>query len=145
MRPRALGWGGRRKLSPVHRSEITTLHHSFLLQLRDHHHEPIAPYHSLIPDDRHSLLRAVGALRDQGEVVLSNGLLGRVEGTVSTAGHLEVATARNTQQRLLLIFTSDSPWIYSFYVSGHWRFLTQSCSPQETGNSGRHDLTLKLH
>lgn len=109
MRPRALGWGGRRKLSPVHRSETTILHHSFILLLRDHHHETIAPYHSLIPDDRHPLLRAVGALRDQGEVVLSNGLLGCVEGTVSTAGHLEVATARNTQQRLLPIFTSDRP------------------------------------
>lgn len=92
-----------------HRSETTTPYHSVILPLRDHHHETTAPYHSLIPDDRHPLLRAVGALRDQGEVVLSNGLLGRVEGTVSTAGHLEISTTRNTQHQLLLIFTSDHP------------------------------------
>lgn len=83
-------------LSTAQRSPLFT---TASLQLRDHHHEPIAPYHSLIPDDRH-LPPCRWCLRDQGEAVLSNGLLGRVEGTVSTAGHLEVATARNTQQRL---------------------------------------------
>ena len=67
------------------------------------------PYHRLVPDHGHALLYPVDALRDQGEVVLSNGLLGRVEGTVSTAGHLEISTTSNTQHRLLLIFTSDHP------------------------------------
>lgn len=55
------------------------------------------------------LLRAVGALRDQSEAVLPTAFWAVVEGMSEHAGHLEVATARNTQQRLLLIFTSDSP------------------------------------
>lgn len=53
-----------------------------------------APYHSLIPDDRHPLLSAVGALRNQSEVVLSHSLLGSVEGTVGATGDLEVPTGR---------------------------------------------------
>ena len=77
-----------------HRSETTTPYHSVILPLRDHHHETTAPYHSLIPDDRHPLLRAVGALRDQGEVVLAHRLLRSAVGTVAAAGDVQVSTGK---------------------------------------------------
>lgn len=54
--------------------------------------EATAAYHSLIPDDGHPLLGAVGALGNQGEVVLAYSLLGRGEGAVGTACHLQVPT-----------------------------------------------------
>lgn len=56
--------------------------------------EAISPYHGFIPNDRHPLLGAVGALRNQGEVVLPHSFLGSVEGTVSTASDLKVSTGR---------------------------------------------------
>ena len=57
-------------------------------------------YHSLIPDDGHPLLSPVGSLRDQGEVVLPNGLLGSVEGAVGTASNLEVSTGKGNERYL---------------------------------------------
>lgn len=57
----------------------------------------MAAYHGLIPDDRHALLGAIGALWDQGEVVLPDSLLGSVESAVGTASHLQVSAARKTQ------------------------------------------------
>lgn len=59
--------------------------------------ETTAPYHSLVPDDGHPLLGAIGAFRDQGEVVLPHGLLSSVESTVGAAGDLEVSTGRKAQ------------------------------------------------
>lgn len=50
----------------------------------------LRPHHALLPDHRHALLDAVGALGDEGEVVLANSLLGSGEGAVGTASHLEV-------------------------------------------------------
>lgn len=49
-------------------------------------------YHSLVPDDGHPLLSAIGSFRDQGEVVLANSFLSSVEGAVGTASHLEIST-----------------------------------------------------
>lgn len=63
--------------------------------------EITAPYHCLIPDDRHPLLGAIGAFGDQGEVVLSYRLLGSVESTVSTTRDLEISTRRKTYNWLL--------------------------------------------
>lgn len=54
-------------------------------------------YHSLIPDDGHPLLSAIGSFRDQGEVVLPNSFLSSVEGAVGTASHLEVSTGKETK------------------------------------------------
>lgn len=58
--------------------------------------EATAAYHSLIPDDGHPLLGAVGALGNQGEVVLPHGLLSSVESTMGTASDLEVTAERKT-------------------------------------------------
>lgn len=77
MRPMALRRGGRGKLGQPGR-------------------ETVAPYHSLIPDDGHPLLSAIGAFGDQGEVVLSDRLLGGVESAVGTASDLEISTGRET-------------------------------------------------
>lgn len=54
----------------------------------------ISPYHSFVPDDGHPLLCAVGALRNQSEVVLPHSLLSSVEGTVGAASDLEISTGR---------------------------------------------------
>lgn len=54
----------------------------------------MSPYHSFIPNDRHPLLCTIGALGNQGEVVLPHSLLGSVEGTVGTARDLQVSTER---------------------------------------------------
>lgn len=63
--------------------------------------ETTAPYHSLIPDDGHPLLSAIGAFGDQGEVVLSDRLLGSVESTMGTASNLEISTGRKTDDTYL--------------------------------------------
>lgn len=55
---------------------------------------PSVPYHSLVPDDRHTLLHAIGALRDSREVVLPNGFLGSAEGTVGTSRELQISTGK---------------------------------------------------
>lgn len=47
-------------------------------------------HHALLPDHRHALLHAVGALGDEGEVVFADSLLGGGEGAVGAAGHLEI-------------------------------------------------------
>lgn len=49
------------------------------------------PYHSLVPDDRHTLLHTIGALGDGCEVVLPDGFLGSAEGTVGTSRELQIA------------------------------------------------------
>lgn len=48
------------------------------------------PYHSLVPDDRHTLLHTIGALRDGCEVVFPDGFLGSAEGTVGTSRELQI-------------------------------------------------------
>lgn len=55
-------------------------------------------YHTLLPDHGHALLDAVGALRDEGEVVLAHGLLCSGEGAVGTAGDLQVPAGERTGQ-----------------------------------------------
>lgn len=59
-------------------------------------------YHSFVPDDAHTLLDAIGPLRDEGEVIFSNSFLCRSEGAVSAACHLKIPT--ETVQQLQFIF-----------------------------------------
>ena len=124
--------------------ETTTLTTALSLLFTDHRREPSAPYHSLVPDDRHPLLRAVGALRDQGEVVLSDSLLGRVEGTVSAAGHLEISTTRNTQHQLFTdLYLRSSLNIFFSRVRPLKVFKTVILPPGDR-KFRRRGLTLKL-
>lgn len=53
---------------------------------------PGGTHHCLVPDDRHSLLYAIGSFWDGCEVVFSNGFLRGAEGTVSTSRHLQITT-----------------------------------------------------
>lgn len=55
-------------------------------------------YHTLLPDHGHALLDAVGALGDEGEVVLAHSLLRSGEGAVGTACDLQVPTGERTVQ-----------------------------------------------
>ena len=56
-------------------------------------------YHTLVPDEGHSLLSAVGALRDEAEVVFAHGALGSVKGAMGTASHLQITTAHGDRER----------------------------------------------
>lgn len=56
------------------------------------------PHHTLVPDEGESLLSAVGALWDEGEVVFTHGTLGGVECAMSTTSHLQVTTGK--EQRM---------------------------------------------
>lgn len=55
-------------------------------------------YHTLLPDYGHPLLDAVGALGDEGEVVLAHGLLRGGEGAVGAASDLQVPAGERTGQ-----------------------------------------------
>lgn len=65
-------------------------------------HLPVTsvPYHGLVPDDRHPLLHAIGALGNGSEVVLPNGFLGSAEGAVGTAGELQIPTGKGEELRV---------------------------------------------
>lgn len=64
-------------------------------------------YHRSVPDHRHPLLNAVGSFRDQGEVVLADGLLRRGEAGLSAGGHLEVSAARRTASSQTLLGAAE--------------------------------------
>lgn len=49
-------------------------------------------HHTFVPDKRHPLLSAIGALWDLGEVIFSYGSLRGQEGAVSTSSDLQVPT-----------------------------------------------------
>lgn len=49
-------------------------------------------HHTFVPDKRHPLLSAVGALWHEGEVIFAYGTLRSLEGAVSTTSHLQVST-----------------------------------------------------
>lgn len=55
-------------------------------------------HHASVPHHGQPLLDAVGALGDEREVVLANGLLGSGEGAVGTSGHLEVPAEESRGQ-----------------------------------------------
>lgn len=60
-------------------------------------------HHTLVPDDGHPLLCAVGPLGDEGEVVFAHGSLRGVEGAVGAARHLEVTTGDRRNSELYYI------------------------------------------
>lgn len=57
-------------------------------------------YHSLVPDNTHPLLHAVGALGNGCEVVLPDGFLGGAEGAVGTPRELQVPTGKGEKLRV---------------------------------------------
>lgn len=107
--------------------------------------ETTAPYHSLIPDDGHPLLGAIGAFRDQGEVVLPHSLLGSVESTMGAARDLEISTGRKTEDWLLTNLRLQITLEHTFLMCQATESLCNSLSsPQDIGNLGRHEMIPKL-
>lgn len=58
----------------------------------------MSAHHTLVPDDGHPLLSAIGALWDEGEVVFAHSSLRGVKGTVSTASYLQITTVHHTDK-----------------------------------------------